>query len=252
MLEQKNIGIIGYGHLGKSIERALIQKGIQVRSSNGPRENRATQNAEIAKWADLLLLTVRPTQIDEVIAQIYGKIKDNAEVISLAAAYPQRDLETKLQAPVARAMLDIEGMGSILYQGDEEQLELMNRLSLYPTVIAKREQEVDDYTVGEACLPGKAAWHFAENRGNAEAWLQGYLDFLEKEKGLDRRVTQGIVDAVRQEGNYSEKLKTVATGKGITATMIGRLKEGERLYQEIYGAGQRRIAEMVEELQRKK
>lgn len=245
MLDQLNIGLIGHGHLGQHIENILKQQGFTVRTSE-KRADGTYNNAEIAAWADKLLLTVKPTQVDAVIEDICGKIKNGAEVISFAAAYPLRDLEEKMNAPVARAMTDIENYGSTLYLGSEQAQQLMRHLSLYAST-TNREADVDDCTVGEACFPGIAAWQLLNNSVNASTWLQGYIDWMDQAKGIDKRATTGIWDAVLQQGQFANKLKAVATGKGITAEMVKALNEGERDYGKIFGAGERRIAEIVEE-----
>jgi hypothetical protein len=110
---------------------------------------------------------------------------------------------------------------------------------------------VDDHTVGDACFPGIAAWQLLKNSTQAQTWLQGYIEWMAEHKGIDQRSTEGIWAAVLREGDYAKKIKAVATGKGITAEMVTALEAGERDYEKIFGAGKRRIVEIVQELQKK-
>jgi pyrroline-5-carboxylate reductase len=248
MLDQLTIGLIGHGHLGTHIERQLNLQNVRVHTSKGAREDRADINAKIAEEADLLLLTIRPTQMNEVIAQIRKSLRSTTPVISLAAAYPLADLQAALDAPVSRGMVDIEGMGGILYQGDSLERATMNSLSRFTTLLTGKEEDIEDFTVGSACLPGKAAWQFDKNAGGADEWLALYVQFLTQEKGLKSGINKGIIEAVKQEGNYAQKVIDVATGKGITARMIAELeKDPNAAFERIYSAGRQRIQEIAAE-----
>ncbi len=227
MLEQVKIGLIGYGHLGKELHRRLGSKGIDIET-----------NADLAERSDLLLLTVPPSAMHEVLNQIRGRVRESTRVISFAAAYPQHD-------GMARAMTDIEGFGGMLYGGDALTTEFMSHVSEFPTLHAEREEQIDDYTIGEACLPGVAAWQFDHD---GRAWLDQYATFLSQEKGLDERVTRAIIESVDRQGSWAKKVTEVATGKGITAAMVSRLQEGERAPERIYQAGEQRMKELIREL----
>lgn len=253
MLDQLNIGLIGHGHLGQHIEKQLRSQNVTVHTSEGAREDRADINAKIAEEADLLLLTVKPTQMNEVIAQIRESLRSSTPVISLAAAYPLADLQAALKAPVSRGMVDIEGMGGILYQGDSLERATMNSLSRFTPLLTQREADVDEFTVGSACLPGKAAWQFDKNADGADQWLERYVEFLNQEKGLKLGINRGIIEAVKQEGNYAQKLKEVATGQGITARMVAELEQDPNAaFERIYNAGLQRIREIAAEVTAKK
>ena len=109
MTFNKKLAVIGAGHLGGSLIRGLLnakqftpqtiratvhpslpaeeigkQLGVMVSAGN---------NAAAAQWADIILISVRPFQIQEILAEIKTSLQPKQILISLAAAVPIKTIE---------------------------------------------------------------------------------------------------------------------------------------------------------------
>lgn len=91
------IGIIGCGHMGSAIAKALISKKVgKVFVSNPikPHINAkwTTNNCEAVKNAAIILLTVKPDTVQIVLKEIKPALKPNQILISIAAGIPLKKL----------------------------------------------------------------------------------------------------------------------------------------------------------------
>ena len=111
MLKKMNIAVIGYGVMGKAIVSCLINKGkvdvknIQVGTPRSEQIGKlqleygvsgSTDNAEVVKNADIVILAVKPQRFDQVADAIRGKIRPEALVISIIAGISLATLKEKL------------------------------------------------------------------------------------------------------------------------------------------------------------
>lgn len=91
-----NIGIIGYGSMGKMLARKFLESGLAGKDSlfvsNRTKErlneiaDKATvcaSNSEAAENADILFVCVRPCDIKEVVTEINGPLKKDSLLVSL-------------------------------------------------------------------------------------------------------------------------------------------------------------------------
>lgn len=114
------IGFVGTGNMGEALIRGLLKAGVaepaQVVGSD-PRADRAAElretygirttgdNVEVAREADILILSIKPQVMDRVLEEIGSEIHAHALVISIAAGIPLSAIETRLpQARVIRTM----------------------------------------------------------------------------------------------------------------------------------------------------
>ena len=114
------VGFIGTGNMAEALIRGLLHAGVadkeQVVGSD-PREERCTEmegrygirvtadNLEVARQADILVLSVKPQVMAKVLDQVGKHIHPKALVISIAAGIPLAAIESKLpQARVIRTM----------------------------------------------------------------------------------------------------------------------------------------------------
>jgi pyrroline-5-carboxylate reductase len=114
------IGVVGTGNMGEALIRGLLQAGGaepgQVVGSDPTPERVAalvekygirmtTRNLEVARAADILVLSVKPQVMERVLEEIGSEIRAHALVISIAAGIPISAIETRLpQARVIRTM----------------------------------------------------------------------------------------------------------------------------------------------------
>lgn len=148
MLEQKKVGFIGAGTMAKAIIKGIISSNIM------PKENLAaseispevaakaseetgiqvlTDNIELAKQSDIIILCVKPYMIEEVLKNIKQVITPNKVVVSIAAGVNLQQIEDILGTGIStiRVMPNTpalvgEGMSAIcrgkLATGEESEL----------------------------------------------------------------------------------------------------------------------------------
>src|ERR1051325_11364551 len=120
-MQALRIGLIGGGNMAAALVRGLIASGRvtagQVRASD-PSEARRTllagehgisvsdDNAEVARFANVVVLAVKPQVIDGALESIANVLAPDATVVSIAAGIPLAVLEARLPAGahVVRAM----------------------------------------------------------------------------------------------------------------------------------------------------
>ena len=125
-LSDKKLAVLGAGKLGGILLRAYLKQGLFVPDrviATVKHTDRAatlakelgiavtTDNREAVKGADIVLLTVKPQTVAEVLQEIAPEISADALVISVAASVPAAFVEQQLaasgkrdQVPVVRAM----------------------------------------------------------------------------------------------------------------------------------------------------
>jgi len=117
----RKIGFIGGGNMAGALVRGLLQSGTvtadQIRASDVKEErlselkekhgiHTTTDNADIARWADVVVIAVKPQIVDRILAPIAAALNDTDLVVSIAAGVPIDAIEARLPAGarVIRAM----------------------------------------------------------------------------------------------------------------------------------------------------
>jgi len=114
------IGFIGTGNMAEALVRGLVKAGVAEKAQilgSDPREERCaemmdrygvrvvTDNVEVAREADILVLSVKPQVMTKVLDQVGPHIRPHALVVSIAAGVPIAVVESRLpQARVIRTM----------------------------------------------------------------------------------------------------------------------------------------------------
>ena len=114
------VGFIGTGNMAEALIRGLLNAGVAEKDQvigSDPREDRCAEmsgrygirvvadNLEVARQADILVLSVKPQAMAKVLDQVGKTIHSHALVISIAAGIPLVAIEAKLpQARVIRTM----------------------------------------------------------------------------------------------------------------------------------------------------
>src|SRR5215471_4396058 len=112
-LSDKKLAVLGTGKLGGILLRAYLKQELFVSSrvtSTVKHTERAavlakelgirvtTDNREAVKSADIILLTVKPQTVGEVLHQIAPEISSQSLVLSVAASVPSGFVEQQLAA----------------------------------------------------------------------------------------------------------------------------------------------------------
>lgn len=115
------IGFVGAGNIAEALIRGLLQTGLRKPDqvvASGPRTNRLDElresfgitttrdNREVASRADILVMSVKPQILGQVLAEIAGVVREETLVLSVAAGVPTSRIEDLLgaQRRVIRAM----------------------------------------------------------------------------------------------------------------------------------------------------
>lgn len=130
-MKSKNVALIGAGNMAGALLRGLFASGTvdktRVRASDVRSERLAelrqlydiatTQdNRELALWADLLVLSVKPQVMDRVLDEIGATIRPETLVVSIAAGVPIRSIESRLHTGV-RVIRAMPNTASIVLAG---------------------------------------------------------------------------------------------------------------------------------------
>jgi len=113
------IGVIGAGTMGQALIKGLLDRGVSRSSLRAAEASAAMRrrvrrrfrvevsgdNRAVARWADVIILAVKPQQLPGVAAQLAPHLAHRPLVISIAAGVRLRWLERRLAGvPLARVM----------------------------------------------------------------------------------------------------------------------------------------------------
>jgi pyrroline-5-carboxylate reductase len=240
----ERIAIIGGGRIGEALLAGLVRSGwtdivVTTRSADRAallRERHGveatTTNADAIRDAVLVVIAVKPQDIDALLADIGSQLSQGQTVLSVAAAIPTAYIEQRIAdgVPVVRAMPNApstvhEGMAGIApgaHAGDE-QLELAERtLTHLGRVVRVPEHALDAVTA----VSGSGPAYFALL---AEAMIEaGILLGLSREISttLVVQTMLGTAKQLRDEGMHPVELRESVTSPG--GTTIAAIRELEQ------------------------
>ena len=126
------IAVLGAGKIGEALIAGLVSSGWHEIIATGRREERLQElrdrygieatasNADAAREAEIVVIAVKPQDIEPLLAEIHDAVTPEKTVITIAAAIPTRRIEAQLNenVPVVRAMPNTpatvhEGMAGI-------------------------------------------------------------------------------------------------------------------------------------------
>jgi len=111
MLQGRRVACIGAGNMAEAMCGGLLRgghvsagqlmvsdilPGRLTHSTETYKIATAEKNAEVAAWADVILLAVEPQVLDEVLREIASVVDDSKLVLSVAAGYPLARLQRYL------------------------------------------------------------------------------------------------------------------------------------------------------------
>jgi pyrroline-5-carboxylate reductase len=113
MIEGRKIGFLGAGNMAGALIRGLLASGTvtdaQVRASDVRRARleelqtahgiqTSSSNVDIVRWADVLVLAVKPQVLGPVLDEVAPEVNKDTTVISLAAGVPCAFIQARLPA----------------------------------------------------------------------------------------------------------------------------------------------------------
>jgi pyrroline-5-carboxylate reductase len=240
----QRIAILGGGRIGEALLSGLVSSGwtdivVTARTQSrvdALRERHSvdatTSNAEAIEGAGVVVLAVKPQDIDALLADIGPLLRPEQVVVTVAAAITTRYIEGRIAdgVPVVRAMPNApsvvhEGMAGIAagaHAGDEE-LALAEEVLLHlGRVVRVPEDAMDAITA----VSGSGPAYFALL---AEAMIEaGILLGLSREISttLVVQTMLGTAKQLRDEGMHPVELRESVTSPG--GTTIAAIRELEQ------------------------
>lgn len=247
-MKNVNVGVVGaQGHMGKAFGRRFreVQESGLLEGWN-LHESTSHDNRDLAQASNLLVLAVRPGQVEEALADIQGPTREGAGLLSFAGVVPLDFLQSRFNGKVGRAMADLNFEQALRCGGDERMKALMEALSEDECLATADELHVDEHTTLVACNPGISAWHFLNNEARAQAWLRAHNELTHEILDVSHEAMQRLQARVLEEGNFAAKIKEVATEGGVTEAMIKVLEanNGDVTICELFQVGMDRIAQV--------
>jgi pyrroline-5-carboxylate reductase len=245
-LDERRIAVLGAGKIGEALISGLLSSGWRE-----PREIVATgrrpehldelkkkyrirttlSNAEAAGGASLVVIAVKPQDIEALLGEMGGLLSPAQTVLTIAAAIPTAAIEKSIApgVPVVRAMPNTpstvhEGVAGLCAgaHASEENLRLAEEALLHlGAVVRVPERAMDAVTA----LSGSGPAYFALL---AEAMIEaGILLGLSREISTQLVVQTmlGTAKQLRDEGMHPVELREMVTSPG--GTTIAAIRELE-------------------------
>jgi len=255
-LSESKLAVLGAGKLGGILLRAYLKQGLFVSSRvsatvRHPERAAAlahelgivvtTDNREAVKGADIILLTVKPQTVGQVLQEIAPEIGSESLLVSVAASVPTGFVEQQLaaasggkhdNAAVVRAMPNTPaavdcGMTAICAgtHAQTEHLEIARTMfDAVGRTIVLDEKHMDAVTGLSASGPA-FAYIILESlaEGGVKAGLPRHVATL-----LAAQTMKGAASVVLETGDHPALLKdAVTTPAGCTIDGILELEEGK-------------------------
>ena len=239
-----NIGFIGAGHIANAMARGWCRANREdapalryydVAAGQAAKVAAATGGtacdslAEVISGSDLVVVAVRPRDVDAVLADV-GPLLGDRGLVSVAAGVTLERLRAALPdgAKVGRVMPNTAaelGLGVFLFvpgtlgdrAADAERV-----LGLMGAVVELDESLFDVATAVSGCMPGFMA-AFVE--AFAKAGRRGGLDD-DTARRLSVAAAHGAAALVEEVGDYTSVMIATATPGGMTAAGLAQLRDG--------------------------
>ena len=246
MVDPRKIAILGAGRIGESLISGLLSSGWREPSEVAATSRRAERIADLrerygidatlsnhdaAAGAALVVIAVKPQDIEGLLGEVGTLILPEQTVLSIAAAIPTARIESRLSdgVPVVRAMPNtpstvhegIAGLCAGAHAGDEHLDLAEEALSHLGAVVRVPEEAMDAITA----VSGSGPAYFALL---AEAMIEaGILLGLSREISTQLVVQTmlGTAKQLRDEKMHPVELREMVTSPG--GTTIAAIRELE-------------------------
>lgn len=245
-MDGRKIAILGAGRIGESLIAGLLSSGWRTADEIAATARRAERVAELRErhgvhatlsnrdavaGAALVVISVKPQDIDALLGEIGGLILADQTILSVAAAIPTAQIERRLSpgVPVVRAMPNtpstvhegIAGLCAGAHAGDEHLDLAEEALAHLGSVVRVSERSMDAITA----VSGSGPAYFALL---AEAMIEaGILLGLSREISTQLVVQTmlGTAKQLRDEHMHPVELREMVTSPG--GTTIAAIRELE-------------------------
>ena len=246
MADSRKIAILGAGRIGESLIIGFLSSGWRVPdeiAATARREERVNElherhgvramlsNAEAAAGAGLVVIAVKPQDIEVLLGEIGGLVSPDQTVLTIAAAIPTAQIERRLPqgVPVVRAMPNtpstvhegIAGLCAGAHADDAHVTLAEEALAHLGSVVRVPERHMDAVTA----VSGSGPAYFALL---AEAMIEaGLLLGLSREISTQLVVQTmlGTAKQLRDERMHPVELREMVTSPG--GTTIAAIRELE-------------------------
>ena len=230
------IAILGAGKIGESLLAGLHSSGWTDVVVTTRREERAaelrdryaveatTANADAVRHADVVVIAVKPQDIDALLREVGQELSPRHTVLSIAAAIPTAVIERQIAAdvPVVRAMPNApstvhEGIAGIC-AGAHAGREHLERAAEVLRVVGGVVEVAEPYMDAVTAVSGSGPAYFALL---AEAMIEaGILLGLSREVSTELVVQTmfGTAKLLRDEKMHPVELREAVTSPGGTTT----------------------------------
>ncbi|HEY4288731.1 MAG TPA: pyrroline-5-carboxylate reductase [Puia sp.] len=241
----KKIGIIGGGNLGTAIAEGLIQSGfvspkhILITKRNIQTLNHlerkgvlvSDKNEDAVKYADLVILAVKPFQVNDILSSLKGEFKDGQLLVSVVTGVVIDQIAGYLGNTVAvvRAMPNTaiaiqESMTCVAASRNtpEEQLQyVMELFDQLGSVVRIDEKLMDAATVLGACGTAFAMRYIRANiQGGIEIGFDAATANL-----IAAQTVKGAAELLLKKGSHPEQeIDKVTTPKGCTIAGLNEME----------------------------
>jgi pyrroline-5-carboxylate reductase len=246
-VDERRIAILGAGKIGEALVRGLLSSGwrsVDDLVATARRQERADElaerhgiratlsNAEAVSGAALVVVSVKPQDIETLLGEVGGLLEPGQTVLTIAAAIPTASIERRLAdgVPVVRAMPNtpstvhegIAGLCAGRYAGEEHLRLAEDALGHLGAVVRVPESQLDAITA----VSGSGPAYFALL---AEAMIEaGILLGLSREVSTQLVVQTmlGTAKQLRDERLHPVELREMVTSPG--GTTIAAIRELEQ------------------------
>jgi len=241
----KKIAIIGGGNLGTAIAEGLMQSGfVQPKHILVTKRNKATlyglekkgvlvsdKNEDAVRYADLVILAVKPFQVKEILGSLKGEFKENGQVlVSVVTGVSIEEIVACLgrKMPIVRAMPNTaiaiqESMTCIAAQyTSEEQLQYVHDLfDQLGEAVRIDEKLMNAATVLGACGTAFAMRYIRANiQGGIEIGFDAATATL-----IAAQTVKGAAELLLKNKTHPEyEIDKVTTPKGCTIAGLNEME----------------------------
>jgi len=249
MLNGKVVGIIGAGNMGEALIRGLIQSGKVKKTdiiAGDIIEDRlaflskmygirtTSSNVELVEKASIVIIAVKPQNIDALIDELSGASHEGHLFISIAAGITTERLSTKMhhQSGIIRVMPNapsavLAGIAALYPGRNVSPEDLQQAISIFEcvgrTVVIKNEALMDAVTGLSGSGP---AFVFMMIESLSDAGVQ--LGISRRESSiLAAQTVYGAAKMLIETGKHPSELRdVVATPGGTTVAGLKTLEKG--------------------------
>lgn len=269
MLADKKLSVIGAGQMGEALVRGFLQSGVlganQILLSDISVERLeilkdkyrvefTTDNREAIKNGDIILLAVKPQQIDQVLVEARDMFRTDNLIISIAAGVKTEKIYNLIgkDAPVIRVMPNtpaLVGKGmSVISRGrfaDTESAEIASKL--FSSVGEVVELPEDMQNQATAISGSGPAYFFLIVESLVDAGMKAGLDENTASK-LVIQTMAGAASLLQETGRKPGDLREMVTSPGGTtaaALQVFAKHEFRFIVQEAVEAAIKRAGELA-------